>query len=179
MATNKEQNGDKGNGGANRPGQQPASQAGVREPAAAKVEEQGVVGQAQATGRDIVSKSLDTISERTRAATSGYKSDISSGLHTLADGLRQTSATFQNGGEDKPLSTAGARYIDDLAQKIESVSDYFERKDPADVVQDVKRFARQNPTIFVGGAFALGFAVSRLFRSAAYRNEVSNGARTS
>lgn len=133
-----------------------------------------VVGQVQETGRELASRSIDAIGGRARAATSAYKTDITSGLHTLADGLRQTSSTFMDAAEDKPLSTAGARYIDDLASKIENVSDYFERKDPADLVRDIKVFAKKNPAIFVGGAFALGFAISRLARSSAAVNTASS-----
>src|SRR5215207_7425241 len=63
---------------------------------------QGIVAQAQESGREIASKSIQAIGDRTRNATAGYKSDISAGLHTLADGLRQTSSTFQDAAEDKP-----------------------------------------------------------------------------
>lgn len=139
--------------------------------------DQGVLAQAQESGRDIASKSIEAIGERTRTATAGYKSDISAGLHTLADGLRQTSSTVQDAAEDKPISTAGAKYIEDIAKKIEAVSDYFERSEAGDVVQDLKGFARRNPTVFVGGAFALGFALSRLLRSAENENTTGAGAR--
>jgi hypothetical protein len=163
MATKREENGEKGNGSS---GQKAAAGSSSRAASSEDQPEQGVMAQVQDSGREIAAKSLGAVSERTRAATSGYVSDISTGLHTLAAGLRQTSSTFQDAAEDKPLSMAGARYVEDLANKIESVSNYFERKDPADVVNDVKKFARENPTVFVGGAFALGFALSRLVRSA-------------
>lgn len=128
--------------------------------------DQSVIAQVQESGREIASKSMEAIGDRTRTATAGYKSDISSGLHTLADGLRQTSSTFQQAAEDKPISTAGARYIEDIAKKIEGVSDYFERTEASDLINDMKGFARRNPAVFVGGAFAMGFAISRLIRSA-------------
>ena len=176
MAIKKEDNGERGVGSTGE--STAAPQAGGATAAAAKqTDQQGVVDQVKETGRDIAARSLGAIEDRTQSATSGYKSDISTGLHTLADGLRQTSSTFQNAAEDKPLSSAGARYIEDLANKIENVSNYFESKDPADVVKDVKNFARKNPAIFVGGAFALGFALSRLVRSASNTSAPQSRAR--
>jgi hypothetical protein len=176
MAIKKEDNGERGVGSTGE--STAAPQAGGASAAAAKQTDlQGVVDQVKETGRDIAARSLGAIEDRTQSATSGYKSDISTGLHTLADGLRQTSSTFQNAAEDKPLSSAGARYIEDLANKIENVSNYFESKDPADVVKDVKNFARKNPAIFVGGAFALGFALSRLVRSASNTSAPQSRAR--
>lgn len=131
-------------------------------------EDAGVLAQVKETGQDIATKSMHAIGEKTKSTTEGYKSDISSGLHTLAEGLRQTSSTLGKGeADDKPLSSAGARYIGGLAEKVESVSGYFERKDATDLLKDVTGFAKRNPTVFVGGAFALGFALSRLIKSSA------------
>ena len=134
---------------------------------------EGVMVQVQDSGREIAERSLEAIGSRTRSATSAYQSDISLGLHTLADGLRQTTSTFQDVAEDKPLSAAGARYIEDLAGRIDSVSDYFENADTEALMKDVKGFARRNPAIFVGGAFAAGFALSRLIRSASSSTSLS------
>lgn len=135
-------------------------------PGQGHADDAGVLAQVQETGKDIATKSLGAIGEKTRSTTEGYRSDISGGLHMLAEGLRQTSSTFNKGeAHDKPLSSAGARYIGDLAEKVEGVSGYFERMDTTALLRDVKGFAKRNPTVFVGGAFALGFAVSRLIRS--------------
>jgi hypothetical protein len=38
-------------------------------------------------------------------------------------------------------------------------------KDPAEMVHDAERFARRNPTAFVGGAFVLGLALARFLKS--------------
>lgn len=127
--------------------------------------EAGLLAQVQESGKDIASKSLKAIGEKTLSTTEGYKSEITGGLNTLAEGLRQASSTFAGAAKDKPLASAGARYIGDLAGKIESVSGYVERKDATALFRDVKGFAKRNPTVFVGGAFALGFALSRLIRS--------------
>ena len=137
-------------------------------------EDAGVLSQVQDTGRDLAAKSLNAIGEKTRSTTEGYKSDITGGLHTLAEGLRQASATFNNQADDNPISSAGARYIGDLAGKIESASGYFERKDAAALMSDVKGFARRNPTVFVGAAFATGFALSRMIRSSMATSSTSS-----
>lgn len=130
-----------------------------------KTSDASVLGQVQESGKELASKSLSAIGEKTKIATEGYKSEITGGLHTLAEGLRQTSSTFQRESEDSTLASAGGRYLGDLADKIESVSGYFERKDATALIRDVKGFAKRNPTVFVGAAFAAGFALSRVIRS--------------
>jgi hypothetical protein len=127
----------------------------------------GVISQVQDTGKDLANKGVQAIGDKTKSTAEGYKSEITGGLHTLADGLRQTSSNFRTEGEGNALASAGARYIGDLAEKIESVSGYFERKDTMDLIRDVRGFAKRNPTVFVGGAFAVGFALSRVIRSGA------------
>ena len=54
----------------------------------------------------------------------------------------------------------GASTLDDLARTIDE-------KDPAELVEDVKRIARDNPTSFLIGCAALGFTAARIFKSTA------------
>lgn len=137
-------------------------------------EEQSLVGKAQESGREIASRSVQAVSDRTRATTDTYMQEVSTGLHTLAEGLRQTSSSVQGTGFDQPLSNAGARYLEGLAGKVEDFSSYLERKDLTAIYSDVRGFARDHPAVFVGGAFALGFAVSRLLKSGNNSDEITS-----
>ena len=128
-------------------------------------EDSGIAGKAQESGREIVSRSVQAVGDRTRATTDSYMQEVSTGLHALAEGLRQTGSSVQGTGADQPLSNAGARYLEGLAGKVEDLSGYLERKDLTAIYGDVRVFAREHPAVFVGGAFALGFAVSRLLKS--------------
>ena len=128
-------------------------------------EDQGIVGKAQESGREIASRSVQALSDRTRATTDSYMHEVSAGLHTLAEGLRQTSSSVQGTGSDQSLSNAGARHLEGLAGKVDDFSSYLDRKDMTAIYSDVRGFAREHPAVFVGGAFALGFAVSRLLKS--------------
>ena len=128
-------------------------------------EDSGLAGKAQESGREILSRSVQAVGDRTRATTDSYMQEVSTGLHALAEGLRQTGSSVQGTGFDQPLSNAGARYLEGLAGKVEDLSGYLERKDLTAIYGDVRVFAREHPAVFVGGAFALGFAVSRLLKS--------------
>ena len=134
-------------------------------------EDAGIAGKAQESGREIVSRSVQAVGDRTRATTNSYVQEVSSGLHTLAEGLRHTSSTVQGTTDDQPLSNAGARYLEGLADKVEDFSSYLERKDLTALYSDVRGFAREHPAVFVGGAFAIGFAVSRLLKSGGRSDE--------
>ena len=57
------------------------------------------------------------------------------------------------------------------ADGIEKVAEFFEDKQIGDVVRDVERFARKEPALFVGAAFALGLIGGRFLKSSAPRRD--------
>jgi hypothetical protein len=67
--------------------------------------------------------------------------------------------------QETPIAGLTARYGDSLAQQVEQVSHYLEQKDLRELVRDVEVFARRNPAVFIGGAFALGMLAARFLKS--------------
>jgi len=57
------------------------------------------------------------------------------------------------------------QYTETLSQQVEKLSGYLERQDLSGLMSDVERFARRNPAIFLGGAFALGILAARFLKS--------------
>ncbi len=72
------------------------------------------------------------------------------------------------GGVSEQAGIAGttAKYSESVASQVEQFSRYLEKKDLRDVANDVERFARRNPAVFLGGAFALGLLAARFLKSA-------------
>jgi uncharacterized membrane protein YgcG len=67
--------------------------------------------------------------------------------------------------EQTGITNTAAEYGDTLAQQIEKISQYFERSDVRVMVRDVETFARRNPAVFIGGAFAVGLLAARFLKS--------------
>jgi hypothetical protein len=78
-----------------------------------------------------------------------------------------------------------AEYASRAAHQIDRFSAYLEENDVEDLVYDAERFARRQPAVFLGGAFALGFLAVRFLKSSAPRSRPGyqprryNAARTS
>jgi hypothetical protein len=81
------------------------------------------------------------------------------GLHTLAAQLRQMSEKTDEGG----MAAEVARQASDRAHGLAS---WLERREPGDLVDEVRRFARRKPGMFLVGAALAGVAVGRLTRGA-------------
>jgi hypothetical protein len=93
------------------------------------------------------------------------KVDLASGLGTVAETIRQVGSTLRETDEQTGITNTAAQYGDSLAQQIEKVSQYFERSDVRVMMRDVETFARRNPAVFIGGAFAVGLLAARFLKS--------------
>jgi hypothetical protein len=60
-----------------------------------------------------------------------------------------------------------AEYVRDAAQKVVGMSEKIGQRDVAELARAATELARSQPLLFVGGAVAAGFAVSRFFMSSA------------
>ncbi len=107
------------------------------------------------------------------------KGSLTSGLTTVADSIRKFTQNLGEEGSESGLSESAATYGDTAADKIEQAAKYFERHDVEAIYHDVEQLARQNPAIFIGGAFALGFLAARFLKSSSSRSLTGSGSRRS
>ena len=103
------------------------------------------------------------------------KSNLAAGISNVADSIRQAGEHLREGDEPNPIAAFAGRYGNTVAEQVERVSHYIEDKDLRELAQDVEKFARRNPTLFVGGAFALGILAARFLKSSGSRQ--TNGGR--
>src|ERR1044071_1068807 len=98
--------------------------------------------------------------DKVESAVSERKSLGADYISTLAQATAQAAAAF-----DAELPQA-AQYIRKASGQIEGVADTVRQRDVRELVADVQDFARQQPTLFFGGAMLLGFAALRFLKSA-------------
>jgi hypothetical protein len=103
-------------------------------------------------------RAVERVEEMRERALSG-KEKLSSRVRRVGTAIH--SAGDQIRGEDE----SWARYADQVSARFERAADYLRTTDPRQAMRDAERFARREPTIFFGGAFLLGLAVSRFFKS--------------
>lgn len=103
---------------------------------------------------------VDTAREQAASRLGAQKDTAAAGLTSVAQALRQTGDTLRQ--QDQMGVTS---YIDSAASQVEQFSNYLQNSDISQLVDDVERFARRRPALFIGGAFALGILGARFLKS--------------
>ena len=98
--------------------------------------------------------------EQAEAEAKKRKSQVVSQVSNVAQALRKASEQLRDDNQD---DLAG--YTEQVASRVESVSDYLEEQGVRGLAQDVENFARKQPSLFIGGAVALGVIGARFLKS--------------
>ena len=114
---------------------------------------------------------MDQVKQQASTRVNEQKARAAEGLGSVANAIRQ--ATEHLRSENQTL----AAYADTAVDQIQVFADRMRDKDPAEMLQDVERFARRNPTAFVGAAFFLGLGLARFLKSSGTQGDgTSRGA---
>jgi hypothetical protein len=106
-------------------------------------------GQLVGQARDQMVSQLD--SQKERAAGS---------IGSAAQALRQTAQQLRDQHEEMFVP-----YLENAASYIDRFSGYLKERDIRQMMDEVEGFARREPGLFLGGAFALGFLAARFLKS--------------
>ncbi len=115
--------------------------------------------------KETAGQAYEKVTEQASSQIVTQKDNLARGLSSVANGIRQMGENLRGGEQQTPIAGVTAKYGDSLARQVEQVSDYLEKKDLRELVKDVEVFARRNPAVFIGGAFALGIAAARFLKS--------------
>ncbi|GHD49138.1 hypothetical protein D9V29_10270 [Mycetocola manganoxydans] len=88
------------------------------------------------------------------------------GIRTVSDQLRSMADSTDSGMASNLVSQAASRAGD--------VAGWLENREPADLLDEVKRFARRRPGLFIAIAAGTGIVVGRLAKSLAGGNDSSD-----
>ena len=96
-------------------------------------------------------------------------------LRSLSDELDRMAgnATTSNAGDASAGTTPGRsdgtaqEIVRQAAQRTRDFSDYLEQREPGELLDELRRFARERPGFFLGLAAGAGVVAGRLTRSAA------------
>lgn len=111
-----------------------------------------VVGQA----RGLVSSQID----KQKESSAGELGKVAHALRQSGEGLSDTMA---------------GPYIEKAAAMIDRVSGSVRNANLRDSVRSTERFARREPLLFLGGAFAIGLLAARFLKSSAHEDEPADG----
>ena len=120
----------------------------------------------------VTSEAIDQVKDKASSVLGEQKSTLASGVASVADSIRHVGENLGKSNENNQIASLAGKYGDSLAGQIEKFSSYIEDKEFKELMRDVEQFARRNPALFVGGAFALGLLAARFFKSS-NRNQSS------
>ncbi|MEU5905208.1 hypothetical protein [Micromonospora sp. NPDC047527] len=150
-------------------GQESANGGGVREQARQVGSEAAHAGGAVAhtakeqgteVGREAARQARDLYGEaRTQLAsqTGEQQRRAAGGLRSIADEMRSMA---EQGGQAGPVSELTRQ----AADRVHGVAGWLEEREPGDLINEVRGYARRNPGTFLVGAAVLGVLAGRLTR---------------
>jgi hypothetical protein len=113
-----------------------------------------VVSETGAQARHLFEVGVDQLREQ--ASEGQHK--LAGGLRSLADQLRQMTDRTDGSG-------MAADLIQQVSERTNDAASWLESREPGDLVNEVRRFARQRPGMFLAGAAMAGVVVGRLTRN--------------
>jgi hypothetical protein len=119
----------------------------------------GAMEKAKETISNVASQAGDKVA----SGLDTQKAKAAEGLGSVARALRQSSDQLR----DQNQGAVVPEYISSAANQVERLSGYLRSTNTRDMVTGVEQFARQQPALFVGGAFMLGLLGARFLKSSA------------
>lgn len=126
---------------------------------------QGSAGKDNESNDNIAGQALGQVKDKAASVIGEQKTNLATGINTVADSIRQIGENLRTGDENNQIASLVGKYGDNLAGRVEKLSSYIDDKELSELVRDVETFARRNPALFVGGAFALGVVAARFLKS--------------
>jgi hypothetical protein len=130
----------------------------------------GQGGQAQ----DQAMKLVDTARQQATSQIGMQQQRLAGTLNTVATALHDASREMRKQDEG-PI----AEYVDTAANQVEHFATMLREQDLEQLMTTTAQFARRQPALFLGAAFALGFAATRFIKSSAPSGAGQMGSRDS
>ncbi|GAB3682437.1 hypothetical protein [Angustibacter aerolatus] len=130
-----------------------AVQSGKHVADVAKDQAADVAGQAKQQAKDLIGQTRGEL----QTQASQQQTKVATGLRALADELHD----MAKGSQEQGLASDLARQV---ADRTHTVAGWLDDREPGDVLDEVRSFARQRPGAFIGIAALAGVVVGRLGR---------------
>ncbi len=104
------------------------------------------------------------VSDRVKQEVDSRSSQAGATVGSTAHSLRAVGKELRNQGEETP-----AKLADQIADRVEQVSEYLSNSDADRILSDVERFGRRQPWVVIGAGLAVGFAAARFLKASSGR----------
>lgn len=119
-----------------------------------------------ASGQKVASEAKEVASNVADQARQMVTSTVTRRTERSAQDISQVARALRQ-SKDQLAGNFAAPYVDRAADQLDRLASYVRDADARDMVRGVERFARREPLLFLGGAFALGMLGARFLKSSA------------
>jgi hypothetical protein len=112
---------------------------------------------------------MDRMRESATAQLSTQKTRATDGLGGVAKAVRQSAQPLRDNRQDMI-----ADYVERAADQLEQFTTRLRDRDVSELMDDAQRFARRQPALFIGAAFAAGVIGARFLKSSSEGRRRSN-----
>lgn len=113
-----------------------------------------------ASARQYAGDMASLAKEKSRTMFEQQKESALGQVSSVAGAIRNTAQNLQGEGQDQT-----ARYVQMIADQLESLGGRLRQKDLDTLVRDAEGFARRSPGTFLVGSIAAGFLLARFLKS--------------
>lgn len=121
--------------------------------------------------KDVAEEAKSSASDRMRSMVDERSTQMGSELQSAAQALRRSGEQLRSEGN----GTQAASATEFVAEKIEHLGSYLERKDADSMMRAVEDTARRRPWMVAGAAAVAGFALSRFLKASSERRYEEEG----
>lgn len=141
--------------------------------------DQSVADKTRKAAGNVADRARETADDAMQSAKKAATSQADAAKSSVADEVSGVASALRTAAEEMRSGSPQERTFGQIAEGLADASDAVREKDLSTMVQDVTRFARKNPLVFLGGAALIGFAATRFAKATGEPDTTSPGQYTS
>jgi hypothetical protein len=106
-------------------------------------------------------QAVDKAKDMAMSQLSGQKAKAADAVSSMAESLRKAGEGLEQSQSPLPVH----QYVNRAAEQLEQLGSFLNEKEMTEVIGEVENFARRQPALFLGAAFAAGLVAARFLRS--------------
>lgn len=114
-------------------------------------------------GEGVRDMARNLANEAKQKAGEQVRSSLDKGRSRAADTLHEVARTLMNTGDQ--ADNPAAPYMSRAGEQVRRAADYLQNADLQQMVTSTEQFARRQPALFLGSAFAIGVLAARFLKS--------------
>jgi ElaB/YqjD/DUF883 family membrane-anchored ribosome-binding protein len=145
---------------ADRPGFDAQTDLYPTQPGSGQGRMQGQGGEVKEKVQHLAHETQEKLGDQLQSGLSSVKERAASNLDTIAQSLTQSTQQARQQDPDAPV-----QYMERIGEELQRASRYLRETEVREFVRQTEDFARRQPVVFLGAAFAIGLIGARFLKS--------------